>query len=150
MSVQLKDRLTVVENIYHQISGEQPTMIPVVFDRNLETSEQPFKRTTTVGEEWQLLELGWFKESGPGTIVVLNLNPRFDEVEILQSNGKMGIVATPSTSLLEIGIGNTEARECGFLIFPQEAFRGTVKPGFTLFIRSTHGKVKFTVHVLPR
>jgi hypothetical protein len=70
-----KSRVTVVEQVYHQVTGEQPTVIntPPAW-RDGDTDEQPWVREITIGGAWTALDLGWFKDNpaGVGTLVLRN------------------------------------------------------------------------------
>lgn len=52
-------RLTVVETVYHQEPGQQPTALTTRYGRPLETAEQPFTRRLRLGDAWQPLPAGW-------------------------------------------------------------------------------------------
>lgn|SRR3990167_2004418 len=57
-----KARLSVVETVYHQVLGEQPTHISSRYCHNLSTNEQPYIRRVTVGSSWEKLDTGWLKD----------------------------------------------------------------------------------------
>ena len=78
---EVKDRITVVEKVYHQSVGEQPTQADVVFVRNLLTKEQPYVRHVKVGENWTPVDYGWL--NSVSFVVIQN-----DE-------GKFVVVPTP-------------------------------------------------------
>lgn len=56
-------RLVVVNSIYHQKAGGQPTQVDNITGGWLETDEQPYDRHAEVGESWTQLESGWITES---------------------------------------------------------------------------------------
>lgn len=61
-----KNRITVVENVYHQVlsRNEQPTQYgPKPFVIELETDEQVYSRRLIITEEWSELDLGWIAKA---------------------------------------------------------------------------------------
>lgn len=55
--------VTVVESVYHQVPGEQPTQpVESRYSSELATDEQPFIRKFKVGSEWKALETGWLND----------------------------------------------------------------------------------------
>lgn len=76
-----QSRLTVVEMVYHQgTCGMSPVSMEIRFHELLKSTEDPYVRRFTVGNEWKQLEAGWLEEGdcsqlilkneGPGTILV--------------------------------------------------------------------------------
>jgi len=59
-----KPRLTVVDNLYYQVPGDEPEHFQATFSRTLESDEQPYTRKISVGPEWRLLDFGWIDEPG--------------------------------------------------------------------------------------
>jgi hypothetical protein len=62
-----KDRLTVVETVYHQSSQGFPTVAlgdTTRFSRELASDEQPYERHKVAGEKWQPLDCGWIDSAG--------------------------------------------------------------------------------------
>lgn len=57
-------RLTVIEKVYHQLPGEQPTVAEHQFVRQLLSDEQPFARKFKVPHDWKVLDLGWIERAG--------------------------------------------------------------------------------------
>lgn len=55
----VKDRLSVVEAVYHTPFGKDPVSTESRFSRWLETDEQPYVRRIKVGPEWRQLDAGW-------------------------------------------------------------------------------------------
>lgn len=67
----MQARVTVVEQVSYQgdtdLAFSQPPFTRMV------SSEQPYQRVVTIGEEWVPLDLGWVKE--PGMVLVANKAP---------------------------------------------------------------------------
>lgn len=55
-------RITVVDTIYHQRTGSQPTAVESRFCVGVQSDEQPYTRSFKVGEEWKLLDHGWIDQ----------------------------------------------------------------------------------------
>lgn len=66
-------RITVVENVYHQIPGENVNGPPPSrFYRWLESDEQAYTRSIKIGMEWQELDLGWLKGKQGALLIITN------------------------------------------------------------------------------
>jgi len=114
-------RITVVENIYHQTSEGEPFQIECGFTRKTEVIEQPYVRWLTATEEWQLLDMGWMKDV-TGMLIIVNQDDQ---------------------NTLELG-------HQPWFIPPGESFRGTTQLGNDVPIRSSVGKIRFTLYCLPK
>lgn len=133
------DRLTVVEQVYHQPFGEEATCISSRFSRHLKTQEQIYQRfRRTATEEWQELDFGWIIKVGMVTI---------------QNEVGKGLQAIPTDAekeamakqVLEITFGNLVAL---LLIPPGESIR-FIPVSANLSIRCQSGKAKFSYSVIP-
>lgn len=72
-------RITVVEMVYFQSSGDQPIAVDSRFARDCATDEQPFTRPSfSVGEEWVSVPSAWLDEAG--MLVLVNLTGRGQHV----------------------------------------------------------------------
>lgn len=56
-------RIVVVETVYHQLTGGQPTSAESRYVRQLMTSEQPYIRDLTLVTEWVPLDHGWLSQA---------------------------------------------------------------------------------------
>jgi hypothetical protein len=66
-------RLVIVENVYHQITGEQPTSLaPVAYSAPLASDEQPYQREFKVGPGWEMLDHGWLDPQGVSLLCLRN------------------------------------------------------------------------------
>lgn len=74
-----KPRLVVVKTLYHQQPGEDPTAIETRYVRALEDSEQVYKRTFLVGDEWVRLPSDWLASAS--CVSVENKEGRFTQVK---------------------------------------------------------------------
>ncbi len=137
----LKSRLTVVESLYHQASGEEGVMVSSSFSRNLESDDQAYgPRRLKATEEWQPLDCGWVEEIGMISVTNeegkhLQVNPTEEEKEAL------------AKKVLEISL--SPRASWYFLIPPGESFRG-YPSAQKLWIRSQSGITRFSNFVIPR
>jgi len=137
------DTLTVVEVVYHQQFGEQPTSIEHRFDRQLATSEQPYQRRLRASEEWLPLPTGWLPASAVGMMVISNdegrglaLQPSSEEKEEIA--GK----------ILEVSY-NSAGDGGKWLIHPGETMRGYPDDAGGLYIRCRRDTARFTLYLYP-
>jgi hypothetical protein len=144
----LKNRLTVVERIYHQIPGEQPTLIDYRHSKLLESDESPYIRhNLKLTEEWTLLDKGWI-EGDVSSIVLSN-----EEGKSTQVNPTEEEVAALKKKIVEIAfvlgeIGNFPSKSHQE-IPPSEQLRIFPSTGVQIFLRSRCGISKASVTVYP-
>lgn len=143
----LKDRLVVVETVYHQPTGEQPTAVESRFSRDLQTVEQPYQRQLTATEEWKPLDCGWIKDAG--MLVIQNLEGKF------QANPTDEERAEAAARVLEVSYRedqdpNMDVSRHGWLIYPGESFRGCPSNLDLLAVRSQYGSLRLSVFIIPR
>ena len=137
-----KDRLIVVESIYHQPASGDPTSFDSRFGVELASQEQPYERTTTVGEEWTQLSLGsWITEC---RMLVL----RNEEGNDLRVTPSPEMKAALEAKVLELSDANGPS-SVTWLIAPGTSMRGRPSDLSSLRIRSASGTIKFTVCLYP-
>lgn len=133
----IKDRISVVEAIYHQSPDEQPMSVESRFEIELASSgEQPYIRTRQkVGGNWSLVETGW--AHNPVMIVIKNeegrytVNPTDEERQNVESR------------VLHVGIGD----EVHMLtIGPRESLRLPIAGGSKVYIRCANYEARYTVY----
>lgn len=135
-----KNRLTVVEKVYHQVMGEGATdMVDNRFYRELKTEEQVYQRKLKATEEWQKLDCGWITECG--MLAIKNEEGLFHNT--LPTPEERAEVAT---HVLELGIG---AQEASWQVLPQESMRGCPMSLQSIYVRCRHGTAKFTLTLFP-
>jgi hypothetical protein len=135
-----RDTITVVQTVYHQPAGEEPTAVTLQYVRPLETSEQPYVRKIKVGESWQPLDLGWIEQ--PGMILLVN-----DEGKFTQTIPTPEERAEAEAKVVEVGLGSPP-----WLIPPQGSFLG-MSSGIgrrLVNLRCQKGTARVTIHVYPR
>lgn len=124
-----RNRITVVEQIYHQVSGQNPTAISSGFSREVKSPEQVYSRTPPNGiGDWEKLNLGWVEN--PSMVVIRN-------------NDKV--------NTLEIGFTSKtgEISDIRFFVPPGEPFRFMVNLYDRLLIRSSFERAAYTIYALP-
>jgi hypothetical protein len=148
-------RITVVETVYHQQSGGQPTAVVNRHGRPLDTDEAPYTRQVNLTEEWQALDLGWL-EGNVGMLVLSNeegkgytVNPPRSELEDVRRrivevtyewpSGPRDMHSPPKVAL---------APE--WYVFPGESMRATPAHADLLRLRSQHVKARVLLTLFPR
>ena len=150
-----QDSMTVVEQIYHQPAGEEPTAYHHSFVRKLTVQEQPYSRKIKVGEGWQPLDLGWFadKPDAVGMVQVVNNEGRFTQTQPTDEErvAAAAKVICLVSRVIDAGIGGMLAEDsfC-WLIRPGESFRGSSTDATRIWIRCQFGVAQATVNVFPR
>lgn len=139
----LKSRLTVVESLYHQASGEEGMMVSSRFSRDLESDDQAYgPRRLKATEEWQPLDCGWVEEMG--MVSITN-----EEGKRLQVNPTEKEKEATAKKVLELALTPNPDSLWSFLIPPGESFRGYPSTQ-KLWIRSQSGITRFSNFVIPK
>jgi hypothetical protein len=142
------EKITFVETIYHQSGLDNPFAVDHRCIRVLSgRGEQPYYRKTKVGQDWAKLDFGWLAEKvdNVGLVLVRNLEGVFSSVMPTEE-----MRATAKGKILELGVGNTDARSTHLLILPNEQFRFTPDVGCNYFIRSRSGISEFILHAFAK
>ena len=124
------NRITVVEHIYHQIAGKNPTVVTSIFTRNVSKVDQVYQREPSVGfnEDWQSINLGW---AIPCAMLVLK---NLTDDHTLEATFKC-IIEDPS-------------RYC-LLVPPRESIRITARSPEDLVVRSLQGPALYSITAIP-
>lgn len=141
----IKDRITVVETVYHQsaLSGET-TVVESRFSRKLETVDQPYKRQLVATEVWTPLEFGWL-EKGVSVFVVQNEAGKHLQKQPTEEEKK-----EIDQQVLLIGLNSNVASSL-WVIPPGESMRGSIallSP--SLWIRCEKGSAPYILHAYPK
>ena len=125
-----KNRITVVENVYHQVLSrqEQPTQYgPKPFTIDVDTDEQTCPRRSIVTEEWSELDLGWVKQAK--MLVIWNDEGKFPTVVptpeevLLASKRVLEIALAPlDTSKIDQDSPRIDLEAFG-VVYPQSSIR---------------------------
>lgn len=134
-----KDRLTVVENVYHQAisDGQGPTQFESRYSRELDTKEQVYQRRTKVGEDWEPLDFGWIEKVG--LLLIRNEEGKFTEIPTDEENQRT------QRKILEVAYCSEGS---GWLIPVGESMRG-IPTSKLARIRSHSGVTRYTITVIP-
>lgn len=138
---EIKNRITVVETIYHQEFGENPVMVESRYSRELESYDQPYERKLTATTAWTPLDTGWIKECG--LLVIKNR----------ESHMMMQIPTPEEKEELAKKILTVSYRHqgrTGWLILPGETMKAHPNTLGDLGICSLHGNVKYKLYLYPK
>jgi len=133
------------------------------FARELESDEQVYQRTYSVGPDWKPLDLGWLREVGASMVVVENREGRNlqrvpfpDELlEIAERIVEIGFLdplpEEPPRDMFSAPKMSPTPPIPRLEVLPGESFRGTFTAPETVVIRARNGRtVKVTVTAVPR
>ena len=133
----VKPRLTVIQTVYHQEPGGDPTSYESRFARFLDSKDQqPCVRRLAIGESWQTLDELWLERVSQLVIANRELPPKEDESGFVRKLSRCIEVAFNGVPCL--------------LIRPTESQRyEPLKTLSTISLRSTEGIVKIVVAAFP-
>ncbi len=137
----LKSQITVVEQVYHRLVGNQPCLVESRFSRELVSNEQPYERHLSVGEQGKPLDCGWVKEASQ--LLILNEAGRNLQV----NSTKEGREETSRKVLEVYYLG---AVGFSWLVYPRESIRVCPNTLEGLAVRSKSGTIPFILHVIPK
>lgn len=139
-------RLTVNETvIFHPAVGQAKELVSHrdgSFQRILDTDEEPYRRTVTVGEEWQPLDFGW---AGPTPSQVCLMNEEgFFSGGIPTAEVKVATFA----KVLFLAVRGKEHYITFAKIHPLQSCR--FEPvGDNIFVKCAAGEAKLTIAAAP-
>jgi hypothetical protein len=134
--------MTVVEHVYHQVSGERPVEAPTRgYDRALQSDGGSFLRSLIADETWRPLNLEWVPE--PGLLCIYNREG--SNLPTLPSEEEKADIAR---RVLEVSY--SVDGELGWEIPPGESMRGIPTKAKELMVRSRHEVIRYTVFAIPR
>lgn len=139
----IRDRVTVLDKVYHQVHGSNPEAIECKFSCDLETTEQLYKRHLQVTEEWQSLDCGWLKDK-VGMLVIHNSEGRF-----LTVNPTTEQQNAVSKKVVEVAYSSRVDQGC-WLVPPGQSMRGCPSRADDLMLRSQSGNIEITLYLLPK
>lgn len=121
----IRHRLTVVEKLYHQTHGGEPTCVESTYEVQLQTDEEVYARQLAVNETPTKLDLGWLNDKPINQIVIHNKE-------------------TSPTKPIFIGFEGSETR---LIVLPGQSSR--FLPSRDVVISSASGSAKCRVQVIP-
>lgn len=136
-----KSRITVVEQVYHQVSGDQPHLVESKFSRELESDEQPYERHLKVGEEPELLDCGWVKKASQ--LLIINEEGRFLQTQPTEAERE-----ELQLKVLEVYFGKLSIDS--WIVPPGESMRACPSSLVGVYLRSRSGILRLTLHALPK
>ncbi len=135
-----KSRIVVVETVYHQQHGGQPTAVESRYAHNLTTDEQVYgPRKIVATEEWKPLDVGWVKSA---SLLILSN----EEGKGLQVNPTEQQRKDMAARVVEL---SWDPRPFVWLIHPGHSFRGCPSQLKGLIIRCRSGQAECFVTVYP-
>lgn len=139
---QQPSQLTVVQSLYHTSGEFGPTELPPSrFARQLQSSDQPYVRHVTVGEEWTPIDAGWVKDCG----MLCVFNREGESLAAIPTQEQAKQIAL---RVVELAFAADDP-ECFWLIRPGESFRGEPSGTRSLVVRCRKGSAKVTIAALP-
>lgn len=136
---EMKNRLIVVDTVFHQGAMEQPTAAESRFARWLDTDEQPCVRKSKVGQDWKpLCDGGWLTQVG--MLLLSNDEGRFLVVPTPKEEKEM------AARILDVAQGETAVAR----VRPGESLRFEPVDLQGLRLRCQAGVAKYTVTMIPR
>lgn len=142
-------RITVMETIFYQRPGEQPSSVRTRFHKRCKNSEQEYKRELSLTEVWTPLEYGWIGES-PGMVTINNLETSTEKLV------EVGIKfhSEPQSKSRTMFSPQLPKSTLPFILFtipPLENLRVRIKPNteFIWVVRSVLGSCKVNLRAYP-
>jgi hypothetical protein len=140
-----KARLTVVEQVYHQLPGENPTRIESKFYQALDIAEQLYHRRMKATERWQKIDCGWIQEVSE--VCIHNDEGRFLVVQPSDEER-----AEAARKVLEVSFGDYGPDPPSgpvWLVRPGQSMRGCPSEFQRLCIRSQCGEARCSIYLIP-
>lgn len=158
---QFRDRMTVVEKVYHQPKNGEAFCCETTFERHLNDEESVYSRKKKATEERQPLDYGWITENNQkvGMLVIRNdagknvqrLPSEEEKVELAKKILEVGCLVSVPAEVYPQEIAVHETFVPLFWILPGESMRGVPADSSRLQIRSLKGggPVAYTVFAFP-
>ena len=130
------NRLTVVERIYHQITGQNPTIISGGFTRKpIADVDQVWSRTPPkgIGPNWEPLDLGWIT-----SCILLHVHNLSAE----------STIEVTFSCVVDDPCIEDPSRYC-LVVPPNETLRITPSSARDLRMRSQSGQAQYTITAIP-
>lgn len=134
-------RLTVVEQIYFQADDGQPMPSTSQHVHRTEDHEEPYVRTTEIGEDWTPLDRGWL---GKTSCLILKNAPR--TYSRLPNEDE---VAAMNHAVLELAIKTGDTYTPISPIRYNRTMRYEPTDLTNLYIRCRKGKARCSVYIYP-
>lgn len=142
--------LIVVEQVYFQGAGGQPTSTESRFSRQLQTDEQPWHCQMTLTEKWVPLDCGWVVEAG--MLVVKNEAGRGLQVYPDEEEKRAIVVSivevTAAAQVIEADMGLDYHAQ--WLVLPGESLRAQPADLRSIRLRCAAGTCRVSITIVPR
>jgi hypothetical protein len=135
-------RFSIVETLYHQPAGEQPTSIASRYYRWLESDKPPYNRKYKIGETWETIDLGSLTKVAHISIYNLEgqfagINPTHEQVE------------EALAKVVEVAYSDSDEPEGQWIVHPGENHRGTPVDPTMLKVKCRSGEATIRVVIIP-
>lgn len=140
--VPTRARITVVDTVYHQATGADPTCVESRFNRELLTDELPYSRQMKLEEHWKPLDHGWM--SAAGMLFVRNEEGRF--AQVVPTAVERG---ESLRKVVEVGIETSAGVIPIASVPPGESCRFVPMDVRILRLRTRHKMAKVTLTLFP-
>lgn len=138
-----RDRLTVLNKVYHSTRGQSPRLFDHGYSVPLLGEEhQPYERQGYAIESWEHLDLGWMNNENAGLLVIINNEGKFLDRYPTDEERE-----NSAKRVLELGYSNSSPR---WLIPPQCQMQAWPSEIEDLCIRSSFEQARFTLLVFPK
>ncbi|MFA5056488.1 MAG: hypothetical protein WC485_00105 [Opitutaceae bacterium] len=137
-----RNRVTIVEHVYHQRQGGEPVEFVTRCSRKLNSDEQPYIRELLITEKWMALDCGWV--NNPGLLLIRN-----------KEGDTPGKIPTPAEAselaqrIIQVAFDANDS-DASWLIMPGESMRAVPRNASRLSIRSLHGNIRASLCLMPR
>lgn len=140
----VKDRITVVEMVYHQHYGDSPTSLEHRYTRWLDSDEQVFTRRSKAIESWEPVDYGWIDPHKCGLLVLTNQEGNFTRTNPTDEEREEA-----AAKVIELAYETLNGISPPWYVLPGESMRAHPSNLDQLMIRSQSGKARYTLNLYP-
>lgn len=148
-------RMTVVQTVYFQADGQEPSSVDSRYNRDIVQDEHPYHRQSRVGEEWKLLDCGWIERAC--CLVIKNEPTKFhvqptpeERAEATARVLEVAIRVDVSPKNRDMHTPRTQpVMAVWSLVHPGESLRVCPSSLKDLWVRCRSGECRFSVYLMP-
>lgn len=140
----VKNRATVVEQLYHRAFGDQPVQFESRYSRELKSNEQAYERRLTIGDQWEDFDTGWIRRIGIFAI----RNEEGRNLQRIPTKEERGEIDGRIVEIFFVSEGaSAPFPEAHLRVYPGETAKGC--PAVKMKVRCRSGTARCTVFVVP-
>lgn len=140
----VKNRVTVVEQLYHRAFGDQPVQFESRWSRELNSSEQAYERRLTIGDQWEDFDAGWIKRVGMFAI----RNEEGRNLQRIPTEEERDKINEKVVEIFFVSEGTSAPfPEAHLFVYPGETAKGC--PAVKMKVRCRSGSARCTVFIIP-